>query len=75
MKPYLCITALAMVTGLLPLVATPIEGGRLEEDFEVFCQLRFEVTEASIPQLQAALGAGAVTSRELVELYLERIAA
>ncbi|WP_310475058.1 amidase family protein [Sandarakinorhabdus sp.] len=34
-----------------------------------------EVTEASIPQLQTALAGGAVTSRQLVEAYLARIAA
>jgi Asp-tRNA(Asn)/Glu-tRNA(Gln) amidotransferase A subunit family amidase len=34
-----------------------------------------EVTEASIPQLQAALASGAVTSRQLVAAYNARIAA
>ena len=34
-----------------------------------------EVAEASIPQLQAALASGAVTSRQLVQAYLTRIAA
>ncbi len=34
-----------------------------------------EVAEASIPQLQAALASGAVTSRQLVKAYLARIAA
>ena len=34
-----------------------------------------EVTEASIPQLQAALASGAVTSRQLVAAYRARIAA
>jgi amidase len=34
----------------------------------------FTVVEASIPQMQAALRAGKVTSRELVRQYLERIA-
>ena len=34
----------------------------------------FDVTEATIPQLQAALTAGRVTSHELVLLYLARIA-
>ena len=36
---------------------------------------RIEVAEASIPQLQAALASGAVTSRQLVQAYLARIAA
>jgi amidase len=34
----------------------------------------FDVNEATIPQMQAALTAGRVTSRELVLLYLARIA-
>jgi amidase len=34
----------------------------------------FDVAEATIPQMQAALAAGRVTSRELVLLYLARIA-
>ena len=34
----------------------------------------FDVAEATIPQLQAALASGRVTSRELVLLYLARIA-
>ncbi len=34
---------------------------------------RFDVVEASIASLQAALETGAVTSEELVEAYLERI--
>lgn len=36
---------------------------------------RIEVAEASIPQLQAALASGALTSRQLVLAYLARIAA
>jgi amidase len=35
----------------------------------------FDVMEATIPQLQAAMASGAVTSKQLVKLYLERIAA
>lgn len=34
----------------------------------------FDVVEATIPELQAALAAGRLTSRELVRLYFERIA-
>jgi amidase len=36
---------------------------------------QFDVTEKSIAELQAALAAGTVTSRQLVEAYLARIAA
>lgn len=35
----------------------------------------FDVTEKSILELQSAMQDGAVTSRQLVELYLARIAA
>src|SRR5216117_627163 len=35
----------------------------------------FDVMEKTIPQLQAAMASGAVTSKQLVKLYLERIAA
>jgi amidase len=33
----------------------------------------FQIAEASIPELQAAMASGAVTSRALVEYYLQRI--
>src|SRR5215831_3586887 len=36
---------------------------------------RFDVREKSIPELTAALASGAVTSRQLVQAYLDRIAA
>ncbi len=36
-------------------------------------QGRFSVVEASIPQMQAAMAKGQVTSRQLVEQYLMRI--
>ena len=35
---------------------------------------RFDVVEATIPEMQAAMAEGIVTSRELVEAYLVRIA-
>src|SRR5215468_11073553 len=35
----------------------------------------FELLEATIPQLQAALATGTITSRELVTMYLARIEA
>ena len=34
---------------------------------------QFELLEATVPQLQAALQAGTVTSRDLVSMYLARI--
>src|SRR5688572_15521800 len=36
-------------------------------------QQRFSVVEATIPQMQAAMAKGQVTSRQLVEQYLIRI--
>jgi amidase len=36
---------------------------------------KFNVVEATIPQMQQAMTAGTLTSRELIRLYLERIAA
>src|SRR5919109_3335459 len=38
-------------------------------------QTTFDVMEKTIPQLQDAMAAGTITSRELVEIYLARIAA
>jgi amidase len=35
----------------------------------------FEITEATIPRLQAALSVGIITSRDLVAMYLARIEA
>ncbi|MFN7921931.1 MAG: amidase family protein [Bryobacteraceae bacterium] len=54
-----------LLAGILPvLVAWPAFGQRT----------KFTVVEASIPQMQEALKKKRVTSRELVRLYLERIA-
>src|SRR5262245_33700564 len=38
-------------------------------------QIAFDVMEKTIPELQSAMAAGKVTSRQLVEIYLARIAA
>lgn len=61
---------LMLVSGALAiaLVASPGSG-------TVYSQARaFDVMEATIPELQAAMATGRVTSRELVEIYLARIA-
>jgi amidase len=50
---------------LLPLLASCAPADRTA---------RFDVVEATIPQMQQALADGSVTSRELVEAYLVRIA-
>src|SRR5579871_2814553 len=74
MKRIVCIAVLATVVGSLMILVTLIKGNRLEAK-GITLQARFEVTEASILQLQAALESGQVTSKELVELYRDRIAA
>jgi amidase len=38
-------------------------------------QTEFDVMDKSIPELQSAMEAGAITSRQLVQIYLARIAA
>jgi len=50
---------------ILPLLASCAQADRTA---------RYDVVEATIPQMQQALAAGTVTSRELVEAYLVRIA-
>lgn len=65
------IRPLVLASGALAiaLVASPGSG-------TVYSQARaFDVMEATIPELQAAMATGKVTSRELVEIYLARIAA
>jgi amidase len=67
----------AMIVGLLGWHALRYSEGRAEA---AALELRhqqggFEVTEASIPDLQAALEQGVVTSVELVDRYIERIEA
>jgi Asp-tRNA(Asn)/Glu-tRNA(Gln) amidotransferase A subunit family amidase len=59
---------LALAGGLLLLGAGAVPPGRAEMQ-----PRSFELLEATVPQLQAALTAGAVTSRDLVTTYLERI--
>jgi Asp-tRNA(Asn)/Glu-tRNA(Gln) amidotransferase A subunit family amidase len=48
-------------------------GGILEEGRAQAPARSFELLEATIPELQAALAAGSVTSRDLVAGYLARI--
>lgn len=54
-------TALALLLGVI--AALPASAGE-----------RFDVVDASIPEIQRALADGRVTSRELVDQYLQRIA-
>lgn len=48
-------------------------GGIVEEGHAQVPTRSFELLEATIPELQAALAAGSVTSRDLVTMYLARI--
>ena len=61
---------------LIPVVAAAVLlfGGALVGQGRAQAPTRsFELMEATIPELQAALAAGTVTSRELVTRYLARI--
>jgi amidase len=48
-------------------------GGIVEEGRAQGPARSFELLEATIPELQAALAAGSVTSRDLVGMYLARV--
>jgi amidase len=56
------------LAGALLLGASAVSAGRAEMPAP-----SFELLEATIPQLQAALTAGSVSSRDLVSMYLARI--
>lgn len=56
-----------LIAGLLFLIATPPHASSQETSFDVM--------EATIGQIQAAFKAGRLTSRQLVQLYLNRIEA
>ena len=63
------LTALLLMAGAISLLGVAnIPEGRAEMQAR-----RFELIEATIPQLQSALQAGIVTSRDLVSMYLARI--
>ncbi|MGH7502210.1 MAG: amidase [Longimicrobiales bacterium] len=53
----------------------PLAGGSRLVGQQQAMRQTFEVTEAGIPELQRALAAGTVTSVQLVDAYLRRIAA
>jgi Asp-tRNA(Asn)/Glu-tRNA(Gln) amidotransferase A subunit family amidase len=59
---------IAVLAGALLFCGGGVEDGRAQAPARAF-----DVVEATIPQLQAALGAGTVTSRDLVAAYLARI--
>jgi len=63
--------AIASLVALVALVAAPLhaQGGRKGS-----APPPFSVVEATIPEMQAALASGRVTSRQLVQQYLTRIA-
>src|SRR3984893_16866713 len=69
-------TNIARTVFLIALIAGGLltSGGEIARDAraEMPAQ-RFELLEATVPQLQAALTAGTVTSRDLVRIYLARI--
>ena len=61
--------AVAASLALLASTPLPAQGGRASK-----VAAPFSVVEATIPEMQAALASGRVTSRQLVEQYLTRIA-
>jgi amidase len=62
-------------TAVLAYVFTLIAAGLVPHTKAETPSPLFEIMEATIPQLQAALSAGNVTSRDLVAMYLARIEA
>jgi amidase len=65
----ICVRLIAVVAGAsLWLGGGGVEVGRAQGPSRPFA-----LVEATIPELQAALGAGSVTSRDLVAMYLARI--
>ena len=69
------VTSAAVAIAVATLIAT---AHRPDEKARRRCRLRlldkpFTVVEATIPEMQAALKAGRVTSREIVRQYLQRI--
>src|SRR5262249_30601766 len=70
MKKFLAVLTVLLVAFVL---AAGPGAHRVEAQFDP--PASFDVMEKTIPQLQAAMASGAVTSKQLVKLYLERIAA
>jgi len=65
---------IVVVTLLLVPLARPIDVGARQSGPITKQAISFNVVEASIPDMQAALAAGRVTSRDLVAAYMARIA-
>ena len=64
---FLTATVAALAIGL------GAQGRPRDDNPNVSFRSRFNVVEATIPDMQAALASGVVTSRELVLLYMSRI--
>ena len=74
MKPSLALLLLLLMSAAVLLVAQGdrnASGGMIQPRFPVVPPT---VVEASIPQMQAAMEEGAITSRDLVRVYKDRIA-
>ncbi len=65
----------ALLVGMMTLVLSVLPGSSLVTALWSQESVVFEVMEASIPELRAALDSGHVTSVDLVEAYLDRIRA
>jgi amidase len=72
MKRWLCLLAAPTAVAVIGLSA---QDRRDRQDVpNVSFRSNFNIVEATIPEMQAALSSGRVTSRELVLLYMSRIA-
>ena len=76
-RPTLAVVIALGAVLVLRAQSTPVSGARTASTVapaSAAAPVGFDIVEAGIPELQAALKAGRVTSRELVLLYLARIA-
>src|SRR5262245_37621634 len=74
-KSEACMKRLLVVTAAVAALAIGLgaQGRARDDNPNISFRTRFNVVEATIPDMQAALTSGAVTSRELVLLYMSRI--
>ena len=71
------IRLLACVGALSILVSTPsivANTAQQQDPVNTRQSINFNIVEATIPDMQAAMAAGRVTSRDLVAMYMSRIA-
>ena len=69
--PFICLMMALVVFGSAPPTAVVAQQGDSPNRRQA---INFNIVEATIPEMQAAMAAGRVTSRDLVAMYLARIA-